>query len=870
VKNKKLFAILTLVCFMFTLMPVAAFAAPTYTLEATQAANGDVTLTLTSSESLGTAGDPVNYYVVADNTNGAAPAGTLTIATDTKVATKVIAVSDVAALSAAGVVYGTGAASTAPTANVTIPASVVGKAVALTTAIAKNDMSGILLVDDTKANVSKAQAQAGIEVQVYAKDKNGYSSSFAANKMVIWAEDGEGLTSALTVYKDAALANAWSENNNVKDIFFVAEEISDTDSVYVTFARPGTYTLHAGYVNDGSAVTKLSEVDEMKMSPISITVRGISVDPDTYKADVTKVNADASVADAFVAGGAADTTIGAITVTPNNVFETNVYVTLQYADGAALSGKTVAIETNSSAITVSKATDVVDAFGVIDFRVSGSIEGNYEIYVTVDGVEWVIDVQVGNTTAAYIETITEPTAPQALYDTLADDKVEFYITDINGNAVSKDGDLGMQNLQDAAPKKALYLVLTQKPAASNLTSDMLTLNNNGGGVWGLDGAQADAEGDYAVKVVLDNGSYATASWTVKKFATPVRLIVGFATNTVELGSDATAKLLYMDANGVQKDAKDVAFYANGYAVKSAGNTLNYGTVTVKSDERYVGQTIDVKAVSNKYDLVGTAQLKVVEGAVAIEVADAAADVNVNNKITWNVVDPSGNKVGLASKLYDKLGTGAVQTEIDYVILDKPEGAKVSVSDATVGKDLASKGEGKMSLTSNKVGNVTVQIILKAEYNATATDAADQQIKYYTGTAVIPVGTDATGDVVVMSIGSNQIVKNDEVATMVAAPVVKDARTFVPFRALAEAFGAEVAWDEATQAVTAELNGVKVVLTIGSADYTVNGVVNTADVAPFINGASTMVPVRFVAEAFGIKVIPTYDANGATADILFNL
>ena len=27
-KNKKLFAILTLVCFMFTLMPVAAFAAP--------------------------------------------------------------------------------------------------------------------------------------------------------------------------------------------------------------------------------------------------------------------------------------------------------------------------------------------------------------------------------------------------------------------------------------------------------------------------------------------------------------------------------------------------------------------------------------------------------------------------------------------------------------------------------------------------------------------------------------------------------------------------------------------------------------------------------------------------------------------------
>ena len=32
-KNKKLFAILTLVCFMFTLMPVAAFAAPAGTFD---------------------------------------------------------------------------------------------------------------------------------------------------------------------------------------------------------------------------------------------------------------------------------------------------------------------------------------------------------------------------------------------------------------------------------------------------------------------------------------------------------------------------------------------------------------------------------------------------------------------------------------------------------------------------------------------------------------------------------------------------------------------------------------------------------------------------------------------------------------------
>ena len=120
----------------------------------------------------------------------------------------------------------------------------------------------------------------------------------------------------------------------------------------------------------------------------------------------------------------------------------------------------------------------------------------------------------------------------------------------------------------------------------------------------------------------------------------------------------------------------------------------------------------------------------------------------------------------------------------------------------------------------------------------------------------------------MSIGSNEIIVNATKVIIDAAPMISNNRTFVPFRALAEAFGANVAFDEATQSVTAELNGAKVVMTIGSATYTVNGAEKTADVAPFINGSRTMVPVRFVAEAFGITVTPTYAENGATADILF--
>ena len=166
-----------------------------------------------------------------------------------------------------------------------------------------------------------------------------------------------------------------------------------------------------------------------------------------------------------------------------------------------------------------------------------------------------------------------------------------------------------------------------------------------------------------------------------------------------------------------------------------------------------------------------------------------------------------------------------------------------------------------SFTASAIGEYKVQTIVTYEQ-------ADGVVKYYSGVETITVGNTGFEDIVVMSIGSNEIVVNAATKAIDAAPIVENNRTFVPFRALAEAFGATVAYDEMTQAVTAELNGTTVVMTIGSATYTVNGVEKTADVAPFINGSRTMVPVRFVAEAFGISVTPTYDENGATADILF--
>lgn len=103
------------------------------------------------------------------------------------------------------------------------------------------------------------------------------------------------------------------------------------------------------------------------------------------------------------------------------------------------------------------------------------------------------------------------------------------------------------------------------------------------------------------------------------------------------------------------------------------------------------------------------------------------------------------------------------------------------------------------------------------------------------------------------IGSNIYYVGGAAKVMDVAPYIKDSRTYVPMRYAAEIIGAEVVWDDAARTVTLTKGDDVAVFTIGSTTYTVNGEAMTADVAPEIANSRTMLPARFVAEAFGAVV-----------------
>jgi len=88
---------------------------------------------------------------------------------------------------------------------------------------------------------------------------------------------------------------------------------------------------------------------------------------------------------------------------------------------------------------------------------------------------------------------------------------------------------------------------------------------------------------------------------------------------------------------------------------------------------------------------------------------------------------------------------------------------------------------------------------------------------------------------------------------------------VPLRFIAEAFGATVNYDATTKGITITLGDMNITMQIGNTTVMVNGKSYTIDAPPVIVKGRTFVPVRFVAEILGATV--EYDATTRTVKII---
>ena len=104
--------------------------------------------------------------------------------------------------------------------------------------------------------------------------------------------------------------------------------------------------------------------------------------------------------------------------------------------------------------------------------------------------------------------------------------------------------------------------------------------------------------------------------------------------------------------------------------------------------------------------------------------------------------------------------------------------------------------------------------------------------------------------------------------MDVAPFIKDGRTMLPLRFIAEALGFKVEWNHAARTVILTDKEFKVEIPVNTNKIIVNGSTYYSDVKPVLKNNRTMLPVANIARALGLKdgTDILWDANSRVATI----
>ena len=667
--------------------------------------------------------------------------------------------------------------------------------------------------------------------------------------------------------------------------------VTNDTSFQVTFTAGGEYLIHAGVGNidtDGQfngAFINMNTVSVSVNNP-DTTVKSVKLSGNDVS-DV-QLNSDDKMGDFDLTGytgwdqdGTAQYTVNGQAFTDKN------------CGTAAPEGKEVKLISGDSnnlqfvnGDSLGETVVKTDNFGNFKFTITMNDKRNIPVYVEVDGVRYALNIITTKTTAYDIDTAKDGGYVLATTDTEHNgnvakdfaDAVQFTITDAKGDVLTGDDAIANEpahnvSLRAGATNK---ISITTKPKKSTLTNDELTLVASGdtytlkyaGGAG--DNTNDLYPGKYVVRVALASGDYADVTFTAAEFGTAKDLVLDMTAtdmstgrevdldDQVTLGQKVTVTGKYVDENGLKITADDVYFGVNGKAVtdekvtadeNAAASLVFYTKLDIAANESLLGTTIDIEAYAANSTANSSAQLTVVDSynTFALAFNPTEGPVNEYNDVTVSVVKEDGSTAQVTGKIVRAFVDS--QSNEDAIVT-------VKVNDADV-----TKGKGEISVYATEDTTADIVVVIK--------DSKNEGI--YSGTLEYTAGD---GNIlahhnVTMTIGSSQYVVDKQLFTMDAAPYVdSNWRTMVPIRALAEAFDANVEWNNDDRTVTIKYNEQTIVMTVGEKDYTINGETATMDTEAVIQGDRTYVPIRFAAEAMGFKVTPLYNANSSTASVVF--
>jgi hypothetical protein len=310
------------------------------------------------------------------------------------------------------------------------------------------------------------------------------------------------------------------------------------------------------------------------------------------------------------------------------------------------------------------------------------------------------------------------------------------------------------------------------------------------------------------------------------------------------------------------------------AVDRLGNRSSTGTLTMAVDT--VPPVIAVTSPRDG-DMVSGSTV-VVQGTV-----DVGSTLLVNGQAT--VVDGTGSFVAPVSitgtsasilvEATDPAGNTAQQTI--RVSVDKTPPVLTLSQPVNFEKiqrlPIVVRGRTEAGATVSVQGGA-VTVLPDGSFEATLTGIADGPLTI-SAVARDAAGNATTRTVVVtvtstkliqMQIGATTALVNGIPVTLQTAPLIRNGTTLVPLRFIAETFGVTPVWDGVFQVIDLMAGPSSIRLQIGQRFASVDGRRVGLDAAPVIQGGVTLVPLRFIAETLGAET--RWEASTRTIIIVY--
>ncbi|MEE0547401.1 MAG: copper amine oxidase N-terminal domain-containing protein [Peptococcaceae bacterium] len=726
--------------------------------------------------------------------------------------------------------------------------------------------------EPTKSYINTADKN--VEVTAGEKVKIGIETNDgeALSNGYVWVEDEGG-----NVSRDVTFYNGTNGENQITDQSKITvldngyalkpETLENGKVLYVAISEAGTYTIHAGVKLDGEPTNTRTGLLPLESDEGYNT---IVVDPaeaaDLYQVNVTQDGKQVGSAPVVNKGE-----VKIAPVLPNNTATKTVTLTTEAEGGSVIANKDLQITTSSKNLTVSAADDnyTTNRKGELELTYKASKAGTYYIYVknADDNFSATLKVVIPEESDIVGITATENNAKVIELSPTADfsDAVQIQMTDDQGDVVANNdsrltaepimksynaGAQGAQNVKD-------YVTIVSQPKGAKLDySDVKVVPDSETGNFTI--AFADGvtdndlkEGEYTVQFALLNGDNVQVTFTLAKFGEIKDMVIDIADKVAYDGS-VSGTVKYVDENGIEKNVtdfnpKNISVGYSGVAVDPTKSSFSVQSLVVRADadKDNIGSVITLTAVDADNGFIASKEITVTDGVTtgSLKFDASTGEADKDNTVNVSVVDEDGNVIKLSNA-----------TMYAYVADKSNKDANIEVKEGSV-------SEGKAKLTVYSDVETTANIVVAVRNDKTG--------EIYAGTLEYTFGeADVNADkIVAMTIGSTDMIVDNNIVTGDAAPYVADGRTMVPIRALTETFGAKV--DYKDNVVTIVDGDTTVVMNIGETTYTVNGEEQTMDVAPVIGSSDrTYVPVRFVAEALGYKVTPLYAADNTTASVVF--